>query len=196
VSYLRNAVQAAPQIPARDAAVRVPTRRDAYHLRGIGQRIETVSLLHRASYSQITYRHHVRPGERENEEHLRGPNAHTSHLRKYLDDFGVCELLKFSELDLPARYPFRQIGKRGDFLAGQAAGAQPFCGQFQKPGGGESSSHSSLESRKDGCRSLTMQLLERDRSRQRLESGITRRHRARSDLLDYSCEYRVGRSKV
>ena len=76
--------QAAPHIPRPNAAVRAPRLADLAHLIRLRRLVQPVRYLHPFAHAQVVDRQHVRPTQREDQEHLARPAADAVHRRQVL----------------------------------------------------------------------------------------------------------------
>ena len=134
--------------------------------------LERVSFANGVANSQVAGGQNIRAFKRKHQKHLGSPDTNAAHLAEQFDDFVIAKLVNVFEADALAGYMLRQIRKRSDFLAGQAAGAQLLLGQAQKGGGGEAASDGLTKAREDGAGRLAAELLERNGARKRLESWL------------------------
>ncbi len=110
--------QAPPQVPARDAAVRMPGRGDRLHFLRFGQLRQTVGFLHGRADAQIAHRQDIGTLQREHQEHLDRPDAHAFHAGQGFDDGGVFHLRQALELNVAVARQLREFTNIDGLLLG------------------------------------------------------------------------------
>src|SRR6185437_85901 len=116
----------APEIPARDAAIRLPAPAALFHL--VLRRCAAIFLECKAeslAHAEIVERQHIGPAEAEDQQHLDRPAADAAHLRQLLDDRLVFETIDIGEMrDFAGRVAPRQIADRQELRLRETRAAQ------------------------------------------------------------------------
>jgi hypothetical protein len=167
---LLRLVRRAPQIPCRNRSMRRPRCADLRQHFRLRLRLQPIQMSIAIPYAEIVHRQHVRPPQREDQQHLHRPSPHAANRRQPLDQIGVGQ----SRRTAPCRH--RAIHRRGtdrphrrDLRLRKAARPQLVVGTRQH--------HlrrrkfaigiKALEPRQDRLRGPAMQLLVRNRPHQR-----------------------------
>lgn len=170
----------------------MPFLREFCEFGGVGEIRQPVGSTNCIADAKITDWHDVGPLQREDEEHLRGPDAHASYLRQECDNFFVRQITQLAKVELPARNMLGQIGQGGDFLTREPAGAQLLGREFQESRGCEAAPDCFSEAVENRSRGLPTKLLERNGAGQRLERWLSECNLTGSHALDDPCQNGIG----
>lgn len=83
-------------------------------------------------HTQILHRKNIRPGEVENQEHLRRPGADAFDRSQFGNDLGIAARIPVFLVDFARGEEFRNIPHIIDFLQGKSTGAQRLIGLTEK----------------------------------------------------------------
>ena len=123
-------VQTPPQIPAGDAAIRLPAFCDLFHLQGLRHLALFVVLLNRHLDSEIAGGQDVWPPQGEHQKHVRGPNADAFDLRQVFDDLLVGHVCQPSEVQFATNRALCHVTQIRGFLFRKTDRPQLLVGKF------------------------------------------------------------------
>src|SRR5207249_4505126 len=122
----------APQIPARDRAVRLPPRPATLDVPGRRQLALLEGDREALADAVVVRGQHVRAAEAEDEEHLHRPPANAAHLAEAFDDRLVLHATDLGERgDLATPCPSRKVAQREELRAREAGGTELLVGDAQ-----------------------------------------------------------------
>src|SRR5438270_7795939 len=102
----------------------MPALGNLLHLFWRGQLALAVGLADRDAYSQVANRQHVRPLQREDEEHVPCPVANSFDLGKRGDNLGIAHRWQRGKVHLALRGALSQVADVGNLLLGKSAFTQ------------------------------------------------------------------------
>src|SRR5947207_12215765 len=82
----------------------------------VRQFIQTVEIADRRAHAEIIVRENIHPPKREDQKHLRGPNADTFYLNEILDDLFISQSSHPVQLQFACLYPVCKIEQVSSFL--------------------------------------------------------------------------------
>src|SRR5262249_7571835 len=91
-------IQAAPQIPCSNGAIRYPLARMPVHSHRRWQPLVAIGTLHGLANAQIVHREDVEPAQGKDEKHFRGPASNAFYTHQLVHHFGIAVHRKPSEL--------------------------------------------------------------------------------------------------
>ena len=191
-------LERAPQVPARDGAMRAPLCADLAHVLWSGTLPLAIRPTDRVLNPQVQLGQHIWPAQSEHQEHLRRPPADAFHLHEVLDQVVVAHLVDGIERKLARRDLGREITKIGDLLPRQSDCSKLLVARCENGVGLRGSAVERIEARENRPSRLAGQLLVDDRAHERLVMSALgpQLNAARTDSLDYLCEDRIDALEV
>ena len=158
----------APEVPGADAAVGAPGLGQALEAHGLRQFAQAVDPLRAPADAVVAHREDVRPSQRKNEQHVRGPLADATHLGDGLDDLRVFHAKEAPAVQGPCGEGLGQGPQGRDLLAGQTHGPQrPVRGGRQRLRSGVLAAVARPQPPGDRAGRAALELLEDDGTNQR-----------------------------
>ncbi|CAH2599734.1 conserved protein of unknown function [Rhodovastum atsumiense] len=194
-------VRGPPQVPGGKAAERCPAfpdRRQRLRLRRLRQPVQhAVAVAH----AVIVHRQHIRPPEREDQQHLHGPAPDAADRGQAFDQRGVAQPDGTAPVRHDTRFGLgRDVTDRGDLRRGKADAPQRRLagGQHHRRGREGHVGIQRHEAGEDAARRHAVQLLEGDRPDQRLVGLLAPLHgqAASPDALDQPGHGRITGTQV
>ncbi len=118
--WMFMALQASPQIPARNRTIRTPGFADLVQPIRRRRLAQAVGLLHGLDDAQVAHRQHVGPVQPEHQEHLRRPAADALHLGQRDDHLVVAHRLERVQRQRAVVHPGAEVAHVAQLLAAQS----------------------------------------------------------------------------
>lgn len=191
-------VERAPEIPARNRAVRAPLRADLAHVFRRWSLPLPVRAANRVLNPQVELRENVAAAEAKHQEHLRRPAANAFDLHEVLDEIVVVHLVHRIEWQRAAHDFGRKIPQVADLLARQSDCSKLLIRCREHGVRFRCAAEQRVEARQNRPGCFPGQLLVDDRANERLimRTVSSQLDPARTDGLDYLGEDRIDTFEV
>src|SRR5579872_6066604 len=117
-SHRGVAIQAAPEIPGGDRAIRMPAFGELLDLLRLGKLTQPIGFFDRRADAEVSRRQNVGTAQSEDQKHVGSPNADAFNAREVFDDIVIGHVHKPTEVELARERPFREVADVFRFLPG------------------------------------------------------------------------------